>query len=59
MVNLVKEDGQTDNVTINHSFLMVPFKRRSSINSGAWLQRFDDVTGVETSCIAKAKKEKK
>jgi len=24
----------------------VPCKRRSSVNSGAWLRRFDDVTGV-------------
>ena len=25
----------------------VPCKRRSSANSGAWLRRFDDVTGEE------------
>jgi len=31
----------------------VPRKRRSSVNSGAWLQRFDDITGVEKSCVAK------
>jgi len=31
----------------------VPCKRRSSVNSGAWLRRFDDVTGVEQSCVAK------
>jgi len=37
----------------------VPCKKRSSVNSGAWLRRFDDVTGVEKSCVAKAKKEKK
>jgi len=29
------------------------------IKSGAWLRRFDDVTAVEKSCVAKAKKEKK
>jgi len=34
----------------------VPCKRWSSVNSGAWLRRFDDITGVEKSCIAKAKK---
>ena len=37
----------------------VPCKRRSSVNSGAWLQRFDDVTGVEKSCFVKAIKRKK
>ena len=26
--------------------LLVACKRRSSVNSGAWLRRFDDVTGV-------------
>jgi len=31
----------------------VPCKKRSSVNSGAWLRRFDDVTGLEKSCIAK------
>jgi len=25
---------------------LVPCKRRSSVNSGAWLQRFDDVNRV-------------
>jgi len=29
----------------------VPSKRRSSINSGAWLRRFDDVTGVAKTDI--------
>jgi len=29
------------------------------VKGGAWLRRFDDVTGVEKSCIAKAKKGKK
>jgi len=37
----------------------VPCKRRSSVNSGAWLWRFDDVTAVEKSRIAIAKKGKK
>jgi len=37
----------------------VPYKRQSSVNSGAWLQRFDDATGVEKSCVAKAKKGRK
>jgi len=32
---------------------MVACKRRSSVNSGAWLRRFDDVTGVEKSNVAK------
>jgi len=36
----------------------VACKRRSSVNSGAWLRRFDDVTGVEKSCVAKSKKGK-
>jgi len=27
-------------------FAKVPCKRQSSVNSGAWLRRFDDVTGV-------------
>jgi len=31
----------------------VPCKRRSSVNSGAWLRWFDDVTGVEKSYVAK------
>ena len=34
----------------------VACKRWSSVNSGAWLWRFDDVTGVKKSCVAKAKK---
>ena len=34
-------------------------KRRSSVNSGAWLRRFDDVTGVEESCVAKGINRKK
>ena len=34
-------------------------KRRSSVNSGAWLRRFDDVTGVEKSCVAKGINRKK
>jgi len=29
------------------------------VKGGAWLRRFDDVTGVEKSCVAKAKKRKK
>ena len=37
----------------------VSCKRRSSANSGAWLQRFDDITRVEKSCIVKATKRKK
>jgi len=40
-------------------FLGVACKRRSSGNSGAWLRMFDDVTGMEKSCVAKAKKGKK
>jgi len=38
---------------------LVACKRRSSVNSRPWLRRFDDVTGVEKSCAAKSKKEKK
>jgi len=34
-------------------------KRRSSVNSGAWLWRFDDVTGVEKSCVVKGINRKK
>jgi len=36
-----------------HLWQKVPCKRRSSVNSGAWLHRFDDVTRVENSCVAK------
>jgi len=31
----------------------VPCKRRNSVNSRAWLWRFDDITRVEKSCVAK------
>jgi len=31
----------------------VACKRRTSVKSGAWLRRFDDITGVEESCVAK------
>jgi len=34
-------------------FFLVPCKRQSSVNSGAWLRKFDDVSGVEKSCVAK------
>ena len=37
----------------------VACERWSSVNSGAWLRRFDDETGVKTSCVAKSKKENK
>ena len=40
-------------------YVLVPCKRRSSVNSGAWLRRFDDITGVEKSWAAEAKKGKK
>jgi len=33
--------------------IRVPCKRQSAVNSGAWLQRFDDVTGVDKGCVAK------
>jgi len=36
----------------------VACKRQSSVNSGAWLRRFDDITRVENSCIALQKTEK-
>ena len=29
----------------------VPCKRRSSVNSGGWLPRFDDVTGIAKTDI--------
>jgi len=35
------------------------YKRRSSVNSGAWLRRCDDVTGVQKVALQKQKKEKK
>jgi len=31
----------------------VPCKRQSSVNSEAWLRKFDDVTGVGKICFAK------
>jgi len=31
----------------------VPCKRWSSVNSGAWWWRFDNINGVEKSCVAK------
>jgi len=37
----------------------VASKRQSSVNSGAWLRRFDDVTRVEKSCVAKGINKKK
>jgi len=40
-------------------FEKVLCKRRNSVNTGAWLERFDDVTGVEKSCIAKGINAKK
>jgi len=39
--------------------LGVPCKKRSSINSGAWLQRFDEETRKEKNCFAKAIQGKK
>jgi len=36
----------------------VACERRSSVNGRAYLQRFDDVTGMEKSCVAKSKKGK-
>jgi len=43
----------------NKCFEKVTGKRRSSVNSGHWLRRFDDVTGVEKSCVAKGINRKK
>jgi len=37
----------------------VACKRRSSVNSGAWLQTFDDVTGVKKKLRCKENKQKK
>jgi len=37
----------------------VACKRWSSVNSGTRLRRFDDVTGVEKSCVAKRINRKK
>jgi len=48
----------TDFYAHNYNYMKVPCKRRSSVNSRAWLRRFDDVTRVEKSCVAKAKKKK-
>jgi len=39
--------------------MAVPCKRRSSAHDGVWLRRFDDITGLEKSCVTKAKKGKK
>jgi len=33
--------------------MRVACKRRSSANIGAWVRWFDDITGVEKSCVAK------
>jgi len=33
-------------------FVKVPCKRQSSVNSGAWLRRFDDVTRVKKTSAA-------
>jgi len=41
------------------AYYWVACERRNSINSGAWLRRFDDVTGVEKSCVAKGINRKK
>jgi len=38
--------------------LWVACKRWSSVNSGAGLRRFNDITGMEKSCVAKPKKGK-
>jgi len=49
-------------IIINHdkvNLLRVACKRQSSVNNGAWLRRFDDVTGVEKSCVAKGVNRKK
>jgi len=42
-----------------NNYSKVPCKRRSSVNSGAWLRRFDYVTGVEKVALQKQKMEKK
>jgi len=47
------------NTSVPNRLTKVPCKRRSSVNSGAWLRRFDDVTGVEESCVAKGINRKK
>jgi len=49
----------THRLSFHDAKLEVPCKRRSSVNSGAWLRRFDDVTGVEKSCVVKEIKGKK
>jgi len=43
----------TTGIATATAILQVPCKRRSSVNCGSWLRRFDDVTGVEKSCVAK------
>jgi len=45
--------GEKSTPTVFLQSKAMPCKRWSSINSRAWLQRFDDVTRVEKSCIAK------
>jgi len=39
--------------------LKVPWKRWSSVNTGPWWRTFYDITGMEKSCVVKAKKRKK
>jgi len=41
-----KYEIQRLQITLSYESFWVPCKRRSSVNSGAWLQRFDDVTRV-------------
>jgi len=56
---LTKDHSDFVAVELETDSIWVACKRRSSVNSGAWLRRFDDVTGVEKSCVAASKKGKK
>jgi len=39
--------------------IRVSCKMRSSVNSGAWLRRFGDITRVEKNCVANGINRKK
>jgi len=42
-----------------HYDSLVACKRQSSINSGTWLWRFDDIIGLAKSCVVKGINRKK
>jgi len=55
----VKLRGSYSVMVRSYAFCRAACKRWSSVNSGAWLWRFDDVTRVEKSCITKGINRKK